>query len=63
MKKSTCMDINEQRQYRPMKLFNESQEVNVDKPTIETGIQLLLLYVMIFFNILKIITYFRQWHT
>ncbi|XP_014098633.2 uncharacterized protein Cap-H2 isoform X2 [Bactrocera oleae] len=36
MKKSTCMDINEQRQYRPMKLFNESQEVNVDKPTIET---------------------------
>ncbi|XP_011207022.2 uncharacterized protein LOC105228755 isoform X2 [Bactrocera dorsalis] len=36
MKKSTCMDANEQRQYRPMKLFNESQEVNVDKPTIET---------------------------
>ncbi|XP_050336752.1 uncharacterized protein LOC126763362 isoform X1 [Bactrocera neohumeralis] len=36
MKKSTCMDVNEQRQYRPMKLFNESQEVNVDKPTIET---------------------------
>uniref|UniRef100_A0A0K8VLJ0 Condensin-2 complex subunit H2 C-terminal domain-containing protein n=2 Tax=Bactrocera latifrons TaxID=174628 RepID=A0A0K8VLJ0_BACLA len=36
MKKSTCMDANEQRQYRPMKLFNESQEVNVRKPTIET---------------------------
>ncbi|XP_011188054.1 LIM domain-containing protein A isoform X2 [Zeugodacus cucurbitae] len=36
MKKSNCTDVNEQRQYRPMKLFNESHEGNFDQSTNET---------------------------
>lgn len=36
MKKFNFIEVNEQRQYRPMKLFNESQDVNIDKPTTET---------------------------